>query len=129
MLEMSVTPINNDSIVPPIILIKSPPLTFLIWSTSINISVIMLNKASLLVILPKDTIVASLGTTNPLFWSPINNIKNPTPTVIECFKVFGIDFKSILVILVLAIIVNIIPLTNTAPKASCQLRPIEFTIV
>ena len=31
--------------------------------------------------------------------------------------------------IVVHIIVNIIPLTNTAPKASCQLSPIEFTIV
>ena len=72
---------------------------------------------------PKDTNVLSSATITPPFIIPINAINKPIPPLTASFMFFGIEFATASRILNNDSIMNIIPSTNTAVKATCHETP------
>ena len=78
---------------------------------------------------PNDTIVDWFATTNPELTIPINAINSPIPPVTANFIFLGIAFTTASLILNNDKIINIIPSTNTAVKATFHEIPICPTTV
>ena len=69
---------------------------------------------------PSVTIVASLETTIPTDFNPINAMKNPTPALTAYFNEFGIAFIIFSLNPVPAIIINNNPEINIANNPCCH---------
>ena len=78
---------------------------------------------------PSDINVDSLATTKPEFIQPIIAINKPIAPDTARFIVTGKEFTTASRTLHNDKIINIIPSTNTAVKAMCQLTPIPITTV
>ena len=75
------------------------------------------------------TRVESLLTTILAFCSPMKAINSPIPTDTACFRFIGIALKIASRTLVRDNRIKIIPSTNTAASACCQLYPMPRTTV
>ena len=75
------------------------------------------------------TRVESLLTTIFAFCSPIKAMKSPIPTDTACFRFIGIALKIASRTFVSDNRIKIIPSTNTAASACCQLYPMPRTTV
>ena len=116
---------SNEEITIPI---NIEPFTFFLLKTAVTtkpIQVIIIAGLKS----PISINVDSFATTKPQFFKPINAMNNPIPPETANFKFFGIALTTASRTLKSDKIINIIPSTNTAVNAICQLTPIPITTV